>query len=158
MGRPIQPHRGLRRVRAGALTLLALAAGGCAEPLLFDNVVPVVTGLGPVVPDGEGRARVSLWVQDWDGDPVDVALVYEVQGQGEKALVPAPGGHGDVGLSSDPEWPGREHVFLWDLTDVPAGAQLRLRATPDDRLAGTGDTLETPAFDIAVGFDQTVVP
>lgn len=160
MGRPVQSHRGVRRVRAGALIALVggLALTGCTEPLLFDNVVPVVTGLGPVVPDGVGRMRVSLWVQDWEQDPVDVELVYEISGKGEKPLVSAPGGHGDVGLSSAADWPGREHVFIWDVSDLPAGAKVRLRVTPDDLRAGAGDPLQTPEFDVGVGFDTTVVP
>lgn len=140
------------------MTLVAVSVGGCTEPLLFDNVVPVITGLGPVVQDGPDRVRVSLWVQDWERDPVDVELVYIESGKGPKALAPAVGGHGDVGLTSETDWPGKEHVFVWDTSGLPASMKLRLRVTPDDGRAGEGDPLETPEFELGVGLSAPVVP
>lgn len=138
--------------------MAAVSLGACNEPLLFDNVVPVVTGLGPVVPMGPDTARITLWVQDWEGDPVDLELVFVVPGQEPKPLVAVPGGHGDVGLTSAKEWPGREHVFFWDTTGIAPSTKLRVRVTPDDLRAGAGDPLETTEFTLEVGLPAPVVP
>lgn len=158
MGRSLQSIGRVRRGAQLALTLLAVSFGGCTDPLLFDNVVPVITALGPVVQDGPDRVRISLWLQDWERDPVDVELVYIEAGKAPKPLVQALGGHGDAGLTSEKDWPGMEHVFVWDTSGLPPTAKLRLRVTPDDARAGEGDALETPEFELGVGLPTPVVP
>jgi peptidyl-tRNA hydrolase len=156
MGSALQSRGRAGRVALIAAFGVAAATSGCTPDLEFDNVVPVVTAVGPIGLVGQDTVRMHLWVQDYEADPVDVAVTWEAQGAEAKAIVTAPGGHGLVGLTSDPEWPGMEHVIMWDVTGVPRETPLRIAITPDDRRAGAGDPVTTEPFTLSAGVAEPI--
>lgn len=161
MGSAVQSRARVRRIGGVTLLLALLPLGltaGCTSALELDDVVPRITGLGPVTEAEPDRASVYLWVQDFDSDPVDVQVLYEVSGGKPIPIEIAAGGHGLVGLSSDREWPGQEHLIIWDTTGIAKDAKIRLSVIPDDRVAGRGDTLRTPEFTLAAGLEEPAVP
>ena len=131
---------------------------GCQEDLVLRNAIPAVTTIGPVVVEGEDTAFVYLTIQDLERDPVDV-LIQVVDETG--TVLPFEGnvtsGHGVVGLSSDKSFPGTAHEIAWDTSSLESG-EYTLQITPDDRLGGVGNTVESPPFALGEGLQEVTIP
>ena len=152
--------RALARL-VSALGLGALATG-CEADLAIKNAAPAVTWVAVGAPDADGVAEITLWVADVEGDTVDVAAAW-LSSTGERTpLAQAQGTYGLTGLPTrdalnDPA--GQPHRVLWDTTDVPAGATIRLSFVPDDMpydSDGLGAEAQSPAFDVEVGLPEPV--
>jgi hypothetical protein len=142
-----------------ALFGLGGALTACSENIRFKNVVPAMGSLGPVVPPEDGVSTLWLSIVDYDRDPVDVALEIQLDGGPWAPLEEAAGpGHGTIGLTADPAFPGRVHFVLWDTAGIDADAEIRVRATPDDRQGGVGSPLETPSFSLGSGLSDPALP
>jgi len=142
---------------AGAALVLALPSG-CDAPVVLSNAVPRVTWVA-VVPVGATTARITVWLSDAEGDSVDLAVAWLGSTGAATAIVEKAGSYGTIGLPTrdglyDPN--GQAHQILWDTSDVTG--TVRLVMTPDDRpdeaKKGTGDTVETPAFDLGTGLPE----
>ncbi len=160
MPRLARPPSRLPRPLSALLLLAALAAlPACDAALTVRNAAPRVTWVAIQPPADDGApARLTVWVSDLDGDPVDLAL--SVRGaDGVDAEVPlAPGGHGASGLATrealgDPN--GQPHLLLWDTSQAPAGP-LVLTITPTDSVGDTGDAASTPPFTLDEGLPAPV--
>lgn len=136
--------KGGRRVLA---VLTALAAGwvACDDGPDLSNRPPVVTQVALEALD-EGRAALTLWVKDVEGDAVDVAITWSAGGQ-SGPLVLAPGSAPLSGVPTElalGEALGQPHTVLWDLSGVPEGAATFVLTADDRPHAGSdGDTYRT---------------
>lgn len=115
------------------LGVLALGASACGDGVALKNGPPRVTWVAVEALAGD-RAALTLWVQDPEGDAVDVGISWSGGGAGgEIALAPgsAPllGLPTQAGLNDDE---GAPHRVTWDLTGVPEGA-IELSIDTDDR-------------------------
>lgn len=137
--------RGARKGGRWALAALAAFGLACDDGPDLSNRAPVVTQVALEALD-EGRAALTLWVKDAEGDAVDVAITWSAGGQ-SGALVLAPGSAPLVGVPTElalGEALGQAHRVLWDLAGVPEGAAT-FALTVDDRphSGADGDTYRT---------------
>lgn len=135
---------------------LTLAAwlGACSADLKIDNARPRVTWVA--VEEAEpGTAALTLWVQDLEGDSVDLQANWLAADGTRGEVELAPTSYGFIGVVTrdafgDPH--GAEHRVFWDLARVPAGT-VTLELEVDDRPfdSDPGDTYTTDAFDPRAG-------
>jgi hypothetical protein len=142
---------------ANILIIAALCVGllACKHAYIVDNTAPELYGVGPVEPLSPDLAQIGLWVLDFDADPVDVTLEWLDASGKATPVVDAPGGHGQLGLSSSTTPPGKPHALLWNTKGIDPKAQIRLRMTPDDRAAGKGQERTSPTFTLEQGLPAT---
>lgn len=172
-----------RRTLSFLAATLALAAG-CDHALRVRNGAPRVTAVSSASPVGSpgaaaaGALTVVFWIQDHDGDPVDVSAAWLPEAScdalrarlADRAQAPpaiddeeagfdfravtqiAGAGHGTVGLTSDAVFPGQPHEIAWDTAGVDA-ADVCLYLIPDDREGDAGDPALSPTFPVATGFN-----
>ena len=140
--------------RVGVMMTVALTlAGACDGGFVMRNGLPRVTWVALEALDGD-RAALTLWLQDADGDAVDVKASWSVGGEsGEVTLLPgsAPlvGLPTERGIGSEE---GQPHRVIWDLGDVPDGA-VTLTFVVDDRpyKGDDGDVYTANGLDPRVG-------
>lgn len=151
-----------RTVRLVGLIGSIVIAAACNEEFDFKNTQPVISAVGPVTMTTSTEARIHLWVVDYEGDPVDVDIQVGLDGNTWRSLnAQEVSGHGLLGLTSDPEFPGREHVVTWH-TDISADlgfgldptVEVRIRVVPDDRRSGGGILLTSPGFKLVDGLTE----
>lgn len=132
-----------------ALAALSFAASACDGDLALKNARPRVTWV-EVTPLDSGRAALTFWLQDPEGDAVDVAIRWE-QGGASGAVSLAPGSPPLSGLPTElglNTANGQVHRVFWALGEVPAGA-LELVFQVDDRPyeGDDGDTYRVSGVD-----------
>lgn len=140
--------RGESKGGRGGLAVFAVLASGwvaCDDGPDLSNRPPVVTQVALEALD-EGRAALTLWVKDVEGDAVDVTVTWSAGGQ-SGSLVLAPGSAPLLGVPTElalGEVLGQPHRVLWDLSGVAEGAAT-LALTVDDRphAGSDGDTYRT---------------
>lgn len=154
------------RHRAGRLAAVLLVAaglaglvgGGCSSVMELDNGAPRVTWVA-VSPRGVDRAVITVWLQDLEGDSVDLEIDWIDASGGVTPITPAVGSYGLSGLPTrdalfDPN--GQPSQILWDTSGLSGSGRLRL--APNDAPyaggAGVGDTVETPPFELTVGLPE----
>ena len=144
--------------RMGYIILcLAIMLAGCQESIAIDNVQPRVTWVA-VAPGLDGVAEVTVWIADFEGDPVDLEVNW-VAPDGERTPIDtAIGGHGLVGLTTSLaifDDQGHPHLIRWDLEDVtPGSVTLEFRA--HDRLSPVGPWMAI-SVDPVVGTEDGAV-
>jgi hypothetical protein len=134
-------------------SVIGLLGVGCDGGFVVENGLPRVTWLA-VEPISAERAALTLWVQDPDGDAVDVAITWAAAGAtGDLELAPGSppllGLPTQLGLGSED---GQAHRVIWNLAGVPDGA-LTLTLRLDDRphKGSDGDLYRAQGIDPRVG-------
>ena len=146
-----------KMLRALTLTVGLLAISGClTSELSIKNSSPRLTWIAVQAPV-DGVSVITVWIQDLEGDPVDLEIRWFGEGE-EEDLDLVPGSHGIVGLTTldgrfEPN--GQPHELWWDVSSVPTTGELRLHLVPDDR-AVTGPEATTPPFVLAEGLPEPV--
>ncbi len=139
-----------------ALVGLTFSAGlgGCSTDLKIDNARPRVTWVAVEAAE-PGTAALTLWVQDLEGDSVDLQANWLAADGTRGEVELAPTSYGFIGVVTrddfgDPH--GAEHRVFWDLARVPAGT-VTLEFEVDDRPfdSDPGDTYTSDAFDPRAG-------
>jgi hypothetical protein len=131
-------------------SMLAVAAvAGCDGGFEVENGRPRVTWVA-LEALGAERSALTLWLQDPEGDAVDVAARWSLGAQ-SGALTLAPGSAPLAGLPTQlgiGTVNGQSHRVIWDLAGVPAGA-LTLVLTVDDRphAGDAGDSYRIEGID-----------
>ena len=122
---------------AGSVVVLGMVAGiglsGCGDGVALKNGRPRVTWVAVEALASE-RAALTMWVQDPEGDAVDVGLGWGAGNAGGEVAL-APGSAPLLGLPTQAglnDEHGTPHRVTWDLTGVPAG-QVELSIDVDDR-------------------------
>lgn len=121
-----------------AALLAGPGAGACEGGFEVENGRPRVTWVALEALPGE-RAALTLWLQDPEGDAVDVTASWQLGAEGG-AVALAPGSPPLTGLPTQlglGTVSGQPHRVVWDLGGVPAGA-VTLTIRVDDR-PHTGD-------------------
>jgi len=145
-----------RRFRGVVLAAVGLCAGvgaACDGAFTLENGQPRVTWVALEPLDGE-RAALTLWVEDAEGDAVDVAISWMVGAETgplvlARGSAPLLGLPTQLGLNSDG---GQPHRVLWDLSGVPQGPAVLLLQVDDRPHAGSaGDVYRTEAIDPRLG-------
>jgi hypothetical protein len=103
-------------------------------------------------------AEVTVWISDFDGDPVDLGVDVMIQDGETLALELEPASHGLIGLTTqesrfDPN--GQPHLLLWDTSGLD-GATVQLAFAPDDKDGGAGEVVVTPIFQVDLGLKEAV--
>lgn len=148
----------LRVLLAGSFGLTGLVAVGCDDVFTLENSRARMTWLS-VIPDAAATtATVHFWVQDLEGDGVDLTFAWTSAGGPATPIVQAAPKHpliGTVTRDAIGAPNGQEHRLVWDLSAVPAGPlQLVVTAnsTPRDAKTDEGaDTWLSPEFDPRAG-------
>ncbi len=110
-----------------------IGASACDGGFDVENGRPRVSWVALESLAGE-RAALTLWVQDAEGDPVDVTASWQ-RGSESGAVALAAGSPPLIGLPTQlglGTVNGQPHRVVWDLGGVPAGA-VTLTIRVDDR-------------------------
>lgn len=150
MGRHARSGLSLAAAIAG---VVSAGAAACDSGLDVQNGRPRVTWAAVEVLD-EGRAYLTLWLQDPEGDAVDARVTWSAGGSsGELAL--APGSAPLLGLPTQlgiATTSGQAHRVVWDIGAVPAGAATLTIEVDDRPHAGDeGDAYRVEGLDPRVG-------
>ncbi len=175
-----QRLRAPRHMAPLALAAILLATA-CTTPVKIRNVAPRVTHIGAAVPI-EGGLRVLYWLQDHEGDPVDLQAGYGVgaavcdqlrrrlaESDGAprspareelEPLLTLPGNsHHLSGVAGGSEFPGKARLLDWAHPDTLAPDEVVcLYLIPDDRKGRLGDPALSPNFPAGEGFGDLHVP
>ena len=137
---------------SGWLVAAALV-GACGDEVVVKNGQPRVTWVA-LEALGEDRAALTLWVQDAEGDAVDVVIRWRVGGE-EGPVVLAAGSPPLMGLPTElgiGDDAGQAHRVVWNLGEVPPGnAELTLQVDDRPHQGGDGDTYRVDGLDPRVG-------
>ena len=134
---------------------VASLCAACDSAPEFRNVQPRVTWVA-VGPPEQGVARITVWISDRDGDPVDLEVSWEAPGGSAQPITLGPGGHGVVGLTTDLavfDPAGQPHEIMWDVTGVPEGAA-QLRFVAEDGQTGRTAPVVSPVFLLPEGLSE----
>ncbi|MCA9517930.1 MAG: hypothetical protein KC635_23480 [Myxococcales bacterium] len=147
-----------RRIAAAVLAAAGLLASACSSATEVENAAPRVTWVAVTPQDGVDRAVITVWLQDLEGDAVDLAIDWVDASGAATPIALAFGSYGLSGLPTrdalfDPN--GQPSQLLWDTSGLSGSGRLRL--VPDDlpyERTGLGDTVETPSFDVGAGLPE----
>jgi hypothetical protein len=128
--------------------LATLPLFSCDGGVVLENGRPRITFVASAPVDG--RASLTLWVADPEGDAVDVTLAWS-QGTQSGPVVLAPASPPRLGLPTElglNDDAGQPHRLLWLLDEVPEGP-LELELTVDDRphAGDAGDSYRVTGLD-----------
>lgn len=136
-----------------AILISSVALPACTDSYEVKNGRPRVTWAALEAID-EGEAALTLWLQDPDGDAVDVSITWTAGAAGG-AFEPSPGSAPLSGLPTqlgldDPA--GQAHRVLWNIAAVPAGP-VTLTLVVDDRphAGDDGDAYRVEGLDPRLG-------
>ena len=123
---------------AALALFVILAAGGCDGATEYRNSCPRINHVGEAYWSGE-TLHVGLWLQDLEGDPVDLEVTGDTGETVSEVL-----GHGVIGLSSAQEYPGQAHLL--SITQESLGGSDTLTFVPVDidGCEGEAATLQVP--------------
>jgi len=143
-----------------SLGLGGLASSGCDDTFTLDNARARLTWLTVIPQLDTDTAAVHFWLQDLEGDSVDVTLAWVAPGGATtqlKQVAPAHPLTGTVTRDAIGDLNGQEHRVVWDLSGVPTGQGhlvLTSNSTPTD--AAELDTWLSPNFDPRDGLEPAV--
>ena len=128
----------------------------CDSAVEMRNSAPRVTWIA-VQPAVDDVSVMTLWIQDQEGDPVDLEIRWS-QGASSANIEVAPGGHGLVGLTTrigQDDGNGQPHEIRWSTSGLQGQEPVELELRATDR-QDAGPEVISPSFTLTEGLPEPV--
>jgi hypothetical protein len=127
---------------------IILSILSCNQGVNVLDVVPQIVYVGPITYDGGNQTITVVYsVRDYEEDPVDILITYvDSNGYVQENFTETLQSHGRNGVTSSSNRAGKEHIFVWDVSQVELPETLQFQLTPVDVNGAKGSTVTTPFF------------